>query len=87
MGILHCTLATRDVRRTLENVRELLAPAGLLVLLETVASARWADVVFGLTPGWWSFTDHDLRAIYEYLSAIPCIEGPPAPSVLHNDCT
>jgi hypothetical protein len=23
------------------------------------------------------FTDHDLRAIYEYLSAIPCIEGPP----------
>jgi len=27
-----------------------------------------------------------LRAIYEYLSAVPCIEGPPAPSVLHNDC-
>jgi hypothetical protein len=22
-------------------------------------------------------TDHDLRAIYEYLSAIPCIEGDP----------
>jgi hypothetical protein len=33
-----------------------------------------------------SLTDHDLRAIYEYLSAIPCVEGPPAPSVLHNDC-
>ena len=33
-----------------------------------------------------NMTDHDLRAIYEYLSAIPCIEGPPAPSVLHNDC-
>jgi hypothetical protein len=32
-------------------------------------------------------TDHDLRAIYEYLSAIPCIEGPPAPSPLHNDCS
>ena len=32
-------------------------------------------------------TDHDLRAIYEYLSAIPCIENPPpAPSILHNDC-
>jgi hypothetical protein len=28
----------------------------------------------------------DLHAIYEYLSAIPCIEGPPAPSILHNDC-
>ena len=33
-----------------------------------------------------NMTDHDLRAIYEYLSAIPCITGPPAPSPLHNDC-
>lgn len=33
-----------------------------------------------------NLTDHDIRAIYEYLSAVPCIEGPPAPSVLHNDC-
>ena len=37
-------------------------------------------------PTFQSMTDHDLRAIYEYLSAIPCIEGPPAPSILHNDC-
>ena len=27
-----------------------------------------------------------LHAIYEYLSAIPCNEGPAAPSILHNDC-
>jgi len=33
-----------------------------------------------------NMTEHDLRAIYEYLSTIPCIEGPPAPSPLHNDC-
>jgi hypothetical protein len=33
-----------------------------------------------------NLTDHDLRAIYEYLSAIPCISGPPAPSTLHHDC-
>ncbi len=33
-----------------------------------------------------NMSTHDLRAIYEYLSAIPCIEGPPAPSPLHNDC-
>jgi hypothetical protein len=38
-------------------------------------------------PSFRFFSDHELRAIYEYLSAIPCIEGPPAPSVLHNDCT
>jgi len=31
-------------------------------------------------------TEHDLRAIYEYLAAISCLEGPPA-GVLHNDCT
>ena len=33
-----------------------------------------------------NMTNHDLRAIYEYLSAVPCIAGPPEPSVLHNDC-
>lgn len=33
-----------------------------------------------------NMSKHDLRAIYEYLSAVPCIAGPPAPSVLHNDC-
>src|SRR6516165_9618264 len=35
---------------------------------------------------WYAFqsmTERDIRAIYEYLSAVPCIEGPPAPSVLH----
>src|SRR6202140_1989955 len=33
-----------------------------------------------------NMTDRDLLAIYEYLSPIPCIAGPPAPSPLHNDC-
>jgi hypothetical protein len=30
-------------------------------------------------------TEHELRAIYEYLSAIPCIARP-STGVLHNDC-
>ncbi len=49
-------------------------------------------------PGLSHLTDHDLRAIYEYLSAIPCVAGPAKPSdllpplqyalpVLHNDCS
>jgi hypothetical protein len=38
-------------------------------------------------PGLRHMTEHELRAIYEYLSAVPCITGPPAPSVLHNDCS
>jgi hypothetical protein len=38
-------------------------------------------------PDFQHLTHQEIRAIYEYLRAIPCIEGPPAPSVLHNDCT
>lgn len=38
-------------------------------------------------PAYQDMTDNDLRAIYEYLSSIPCIAGPPSPSPLHHDCT
>jgi hypothetical protein len=37
-------------------------------------------------PAYQNMTDDELRAIYEYLSAIPCVAGPSAPSPLHNDC-
>ena len=37
-------------------------------------------------PVYQNMTEHDVRAIYEYLRAIPCITGP-ATGVLHNDCT
>jgi hypothetical protein len=37
-------------------------------------------------PVYENMTDDELRAIYEYLSAIPCVAGPSAPSPLHNDC-
>lgn len=38
-------------------------------------------------PNFQYMTEHDLRAIYEYLRAIPCIEGPADPTnPLHNDC-
>ena len=48
-------------------------------------------------PVFHNMTDHQIEAIYEYLSAIPCIEGPATPSdlppqmqyafpALHNDC-
>lgn len=36
-------------------------------------------------PVFQNLREHDIRAIYEYLSSIPCIEGP-ATGVLHNDC-
>jgi acyl transferase domain-containing protein/NADPH:quinone reductase-like Zn-dependent oxidoreductase/nucleoside-diphosphate-sugar epimerase/acyl carrier protein len=54
VNVLH---ATADLAASLANVRALLAPGGLLVLLEATAPERWYDVTFGLTDGWWRFAD------------------------------
>ena len=53
-NVLH---ATRDLEKTLENCRRLLAPAGLLVALETFRPQEWMDLTFGLLEGWWRFSD------------------------------
>ncbi len=59
--------ATADLRQALEHVRRLLAPGGLLFLLEGVAPERWVDLTFGLTEGWWRFTDTALRPQYSLI--------------------
>ena len=66
--------ATRDLAETLRNVRQLMTPGGLLVLIEMTAPTRWMDLVFGMTPGWWRFTDTDLRPDYPLLPAENWIE-------------
>ncbi len=63
-NVLH---ATSDLRRTLANVQKLLASRGLLVLLEGSAPQRFGDLTVGLTEGWWSFIDKDLRPDYALL--------------------
>ena len=63
-NVLH---ATRDLRRTLRHVRQLLAPGGVLILIEVTRPQGWIDVTFGLTEGWWHFSDVDLRASYPLL--------------------
>lgn len=65
-NVLH---ATEDLRRTLGNVRKLLAPGGRLVLLEGIEPRRWLDLIFGLLDGWWKFRDHDLRPSHPLLDA------------------
>ncbi|MDL2716712.1 MAG: SDR family NAD(P)-dependent oxidoreductase [Acidobacteriota bacterium] len=65
-NVLH---ATADLRGTLERVKTLLAPGGLLVLLEITRHPRWLDLVFGLTAGWWTFTDAALRTDSPLLEA------------------
>lgn len=63
--VLH---ATTDLRHTLFNVHQLLAPDGLLLLLEAVRPPRWFDLVFGLTEGWWRFADAPLRTSHPLLA-------------------
>lgn len=60
--------ATADLRRTLARVRSVLAPGGLLLMLEVTAPQRWFDLTVGLTSGWWAFTDLDLRPDYATLT-------------------
>jgi NAD(P)-dependent dehydrogenase (short-subunit alcohol dehydrogenase family)/acyl carrier protein len=74
-NVLH---ATRDLRQTLAHVRGLLAPGGILILLEGTARYRWVDLTFGLTEGWWRFTDRELRPDHALLGAEQWLELLPA---------
>ncbi|MEH2162866.1 MAG: type I polyketide synthase [Nostoc sp.] len=64
-NVLH---ATQDLQVTLQHVHKLLAPKGLLLLLEGTSKSRWLDLIFGLTDGWWRFTDLQLRPNYPLLT-------------------
>jgi NADPH:quinone reductase-like Zn-dependent oxidoreductase/ubiquinone/menaquinone biosynthesis C-methylase UbiE len=60
--------ATADVRRTLARLRNLIAPGGLLAMLEVTEAQHWFDLTVGLTEGWWAFTDTELRPDYPTLT-------------------
>ncbi len=66
-NVLHATL---DLRCTLQHVRQLLAPGGMLILVEETQRQRWVDLTFGLTDGWWRFQDLDLRPDYPLLGVV-----------------
>ncbi|MEQ1860228.1 MAG: SDR family NAD(P)-dependent oxidoreductase [Chthoniobacteraceae bacterium] len=57
-NVLH---AVSDVRVALGHLHELLVPGGSLVFMDTASPQLWTETVFGLTSGWWRFTDRDLR--------------------------
>ncbi|MFZ5526629.1 MAG: SDR family NAD(P)-dependent oxidoreductase [Pseudomonadota bacterium] len=65
-NVLH---ATTRVDRTLDHVRRLLAPSGILILLEATEALPWLDLVFGTTAGWWAFQDEARRPAHPLLSA------------------
>jgi microcystin synthetase protein McyG len=61
--------ATRDLHQTLLHIRDLAAPGGLIMLLEVMKAARWLDLTFGLTDGWWQFTDTQIRSDHPLVGA------------------
>jgi acyl transferase domain-containing protein/acyl carrier protein/phospholipid N-methyltransferase len=55
--VLH---ATKDLRKTLDRVKQLLGSGGTLVLVELTRPWLLTTLVFGLLKGWWLFDD-DVR--------------------------
>ena len=53
--------ATTSLDRTLAHVAGLLAPGGQLWLIEATRPESWIDLSFGLSEGWWRFTDKRSR--------------------------
>ncbi len=63
--VLH---ATKNLHNTLQNIKQILASNGLLILLEGTGFPRWTLLVFGLLKGWWLFTDVDVRGADPWIS-------------------
>ncbi|HBE02352.1 MAG TPA: hypothetical protein DC049_07730, partial [Spirochaetia bacterium] len=52
--VLH---ATKNLSHTLGHVKKLLAPRGILLMLEVTRAPIYLDLIFGMTEGWWLFED------------------------------
>jgi acyl transferase domain-containing protein/acyl carrier protein len=64
-NVLH---ACADLAQAVRHARWLLADGGQLLLLEGLVRSRWVDLSFGLTDGWWRFTDAALRTDYPLIA-------------------
>ncbi|RCJ24928.1 hypothetical protein A6S26_17130 [Nostoc sp. ATCC 43529] len=53
-NVLH---ATRNIKETLEHVRSILNPGGILLLNEVTQHPSWFDITIGLIEGWQRFED------------------------------
>ncbi|WP_433498361.1 SDR family NAD(P)-dependent oxidoreductase [Sphaerimonospora sp. CA-214678] len=60
-NVLH---AVTRVDLALTHARRLLRPGGLLLVNEVTRGFHFLTLTFGLTPGWWRFTDPEARLPY-----------------------
>ncbi|CAF1086081.1 unnamed protein product [Adineta steineri] len=68
---------SEDLMRSLINLRHLLVPNGLLLLLELTDVPLYFDLIFGLLEHWWlpSSNTHALRDIHQWTTALTEIDG------------
>lgn len=64
-NVLH---STANLTRSLKHIQESLVQGGILILIEGTSPQRWLDLIFGLTEGWWKFTDKEIRPSYPLIS-------------------
>jgi hypothetical protein len=65
-NVIHATL---HLSKTLGTVHSLLRALGKLIFNELSASSVIEDVTFGLTDGWWYFSDFEIRCTYPLLKS------------------
>jgi len=65
----HVLHATRNIAETLENILRLMAPGGLLLLLEETRFQRKYNFSMGFLPGFDHFEDYELRPLHPLLSS------------------
>lgn len=54
LNVVH---ATPNATATLRKLRSLLAPDGIMAVIESVRREPWVDMVSGLAADWWGYTD------------------------------
>ena len=57
-NVLH---ATRKIGETLDHLKWLLRPKGILAITEVTQAHDFATLIFGLTSGWWRYQDEQNR--------------------------
>lgn len=55
--------ATRSLPVSTANIRKMLRPDGVLLLLEMTEPMYWCDIIFGVFEGWWLFEDGRQHAV------------------------